>query len=98
MPVVIRRIGNYRSFLLSCTAMFLSACLLILLVFYFVDLPWVASALMVFAALGTTMLDGAGNVLFYRAVRGRERAEMTAVFATYRDVGQLERLAFMRFY
>jgi len=63
--------------------------LLMLLVFYFVDLPWVASVLMVFAALGTTMLDGAGNVLFYRAVRGRERAEMTAVFATYRDVGQL---------
>ena len=63
--------------------------LLMLLVFYFVDLPWVASILMVFAALGTTMLDGAGNVLFYRAVRGRERAEMTAVFATYRDVGQL---------
>ncbi len=35
------------------------------------------------------MLDGMGNVLFYRAVRTRERSEMTAVFVTYRDFGQL---------
>ena len=35
------------------------------------------------------MLDGAGNVLFLRAVRTFERSEMAAVFATYRDGGQL---------
>jgi MFS family permease len=63
---------------------------ILLMVVYSVNhIPWLAASLMVICALGTTMLDGAGNVLFYRAVRGRERAEMTAVFATYRDAGQI---------
>ena len=35
------------------------------------------------------VLDGAGNVLFLRAVHARERSEMAAVFSTYRDGGQL---------
>ena len=35
------------------------------------------------------MLDGSGHVLFLRAVRPRERAEMTGVFQTYRDVANL---------
>ena len=51
--------------------------------------PLIASFLLVFAALGTTMLDGVGNVLYYRAVRPYERSEMTAVFVTYRDSGQI---------
>jgi MFS family permease len=63
--------------------------MLLLVVYSVIDIPWLAVSLMVVSALGTTMLDGAGNVLFYRAVRGRERAEMTAVFSTYRDAGQL---------
>lgn len=63
--------------------------MLLLVVYSVNDIPWLAASLMVVSALGTTMLDGAGNVLFYRAVRGRERAEMTAVFSTYRDAGQL---------
>ncbi len=62
---------------------------LLMIVYSVNDLPRLAASLMVVCALGTTMLDGAGNVLFYRAVRGRERAEMTAVFATYRDTGQI---------
>ena len=68
---------------------FAVASTLLMVVYMVTDMPWVASILMVFCALGATMLDGAGNVLFFRAVRGRERAEMTAVFATYRDTGQL---------
>jgi MFS family permease len=68
---------------------FATTSLLLLLAYSMVDLPWVAASLMVVCALGATMLDGVGNVLFYRAVRGRERAEMTAVFSTYRDAGQL---------
>lgn len=44
---------------------------------------------LVFAALGATILDGAGNVLFFRAVRPWERSEMAGIFLTYRDAGQL---------
>jgi ACDE family multidrug resistance protein len=41
------------------------------------------------AALGTETIDGAGNLLFLRAVRAHERAEMTTVFVSFRDVSQL---------
>jgi len=68
---------------------FATTSLLLMVVYSVHDIPRLAAALMVVCALGTTMLDGAGNVLFYRAVRGRERAEMTSVFATYRDTGQI---------
>ena len=68
---------------------FLTASILTFGVFLVADLPTVASVLLVFCALGATMLDGMGNVLFLRAVRRRERSEMTAVFATYRDFSQL---------
>lgn len=63
--------------------------LLTFVVYLFVDKPDIASVLLIFCALGATMLDGVGNVLFYRAVRAGERSEMTAVFVTYRDTGQL---------
>ncbi|MDH3377274.1 MAG: MFS transporter [Gammaproteobacteria bacterium] len=59
------------------------------LVYLYAGSPVIASAILVISALGATMLDGVGNVLFYRAVRSRERSEMTAVFVTYRDFGQL---------
>ena len=59
------------------------------LVYLVTDLPTIASVLLVVCALGATMLDGVGNVLFFRAVRSGERAQMTAVFVTYRDTGQL---------
>jgi len=54
-----------------------------------IEAPILASVLLVISALGATMLDGVGNVLFLRAVRPGERSEMTAVFVTYRDAGQL---------
>ena len=44
---------------------------------------------LVAAAIITGAIDGAGNVPFLRAVHPMERAEMTTVFATYRDVSQL---------
>jgi MFS family permease len=59
------------------------------LVYLSIDVPTIASVLLVVCALGATMLDGVGNVLFFRAVRAAERSEMTAVFVTYRDTGQL---------
>ena len=34
-------------------------------------------------------IDGAGNLLFLRAVHAHERSEMTTVFISYRDVAQL---------
>ncbi len=51
--------------------------------------PWLVAAALVAAALITGAVDGAGNVPFLRAVHPMERAEMTTVFATYRDVSQL---------
>jgi MFS family permease len=52
-------------------------------------IPWLGAAMLVLAAFGTEMLDGAGNLLFLRAVHAHERAEMTTVFVSYRDVAQL---------
>jgi MFS transporter, ACDE family, multidrug resistance protein len=47
--------------------------------------PWIAAAFIVAAALGSSITDGAGNMPFLRAVHPHERAEMTAVYTTYRD-------------
>ncbi|NKB75808.1 MAG: MFS transporter [Gammaproteobacteria bacterium] len=68
---------------------FISASMLTMLVFSFSSLPTITVVLLIFSALGTTMLDGVANVLFYRAVKRKERSEMSAVFVTYRDVGNL---------
>lgn len=51
--------------------------------------PWLGATLLVLAALGTETIDGAGNLLFLRAVHVYERAEMTTVFVSFRDVAQL---------
>jgi hypothetical protein len=50
---------------------------------------WLVAAALVLAALGASVIDGAGNVPFLRAVHSHERAEMTTVFTTYRDASQL---------
>ncbi len=47
--------------------------------------PWLAAGFVIAAALGISITDGAGNVPFLRAVHPLERAEMTAVYTTYRD-------------
>ncbi len=52
-------------------------------------LPWVGAATLVLAGFGAEMIDGAGNLLFLRAVHPYERSEMTTVFVSYRDVSQL---------
>jgi ACDE family multidrug resistance protein len=51
--------------------------------------PWLGAILLVLAALGTETIDGAGNLLFLRAVHPYERSEMTTVFVSFRDVAQL---------
>ncbi len=50
--------------------------------------PWIAAGFIVAAALGISITDGAGNVPFLRAVHPHERAEMTAVYTTYRDTAR----------
>ncbi len=68
---------------------FVTTSMLTLLVYGFTSTPAVASVLLVISAFGATMLDGMGNILFFRAVHGREQSEMAAVFSTYRDLSQL---------
>jgi MFS family permease len=52
-------------------------------------MPWIGAVTLVLAGFGAEMIDGAGNLLFLRAVHPYERSEMTTVFVSYRDVGQL---------
>ena len=85
MGWVARRYGVRRLMMLG----FAISSALTLVVRLFVGAPSIASVLLVVSAIGATMLDGVGNVLFFRAVRAGERSEMTAVFVTYRDAGQL---------
>jgi MFS family permease len=53
------------------------------------DAPLACMALMCLAAFSATVIDGAGNVPFLRAVHHYERAAMTSVFMTFRHVGSL---------
>ena len=62
---------------------------LTLLVFMVAGQPSLAIIVLLAAVLGATVLDGAGNVPFLRAVRTHERSEMTGVFFTHRDTAQL---------
>lgn len=51
--------------------------------------PLLGCALLVASALGAIGLDAVGMVTFLRAVRTRERPEMTMVFSLYRDLAGL---------
>lgn len=51
--------------------------------------PLLSIVLLCSSALGATMVDGAGNVPFLRAVHAYERSEMTSVFMTYRHGSNL---------
>ena len=51
--------------------------------------PWLGASLLLVAAFATSLIDGAGNMLFLRAVHPYERPEMTSVFTTYRDTSQI---------
>jgi MFS family permease len=51
--------------------------------------PLLCMALLCCAAFSATVIDGAGNVPFLRAVHHYERAAMTSVFMTFRQVGSL---------
>jgi hypothetical protein len=49
----------------------------------------IAAGLLVAGAVGAAALDALGAIPFLRTVRARERAEMTAVHGTYRDLSEL---------
>ena len=51
--------------------------------------PWLAAGCLMIAALAMVSLDAVGNVPFLLAVRPRGRAEMTAVYSTYRDAADI---------
>jgi ACDE family multidrug resistance protein len=51
--------------------------------------PWAAVVILALAAFVAESIDAAGNNLFLRAVHPHERAQMTAVYVSYRDVAQL---------
>jgi len=53
------------------------------------DTPWLGITMLLFACLAASAIDGAGNVLFLRAVRSRERSGMTTVFSSNRDIARL---------
>ena len=68
---------------------FVVTSLMTLAIFIFAGTPAIAVTLLILAALGATMLDGSGHVLFLRAVRPSERTEMAGVYQTYRDAANL---------
>ena len=51
--------------------------------------PWLGITILIIACLAASAIDGAGNVPFLRAVRPRERSEMTTVYSSYRDAARL---------
>lgn len=51
--------------------------------------PTLAAVLVVMSAFAASMIDGAGNIPFLRAVHPHERSEMTSVFVTFRQTAQL---------
>jgi MFS family permease len=51
--------------------------------------PLVAAGLLVFGSIFASGLDAVAAVPFYRAVRPRERPQMTSVYRTFLDIGEL---------
>ncbi|MFO1090162.1 MAG: MFS transporter [Hyphomicrobiales bacterium] len=51
--------------------------------------PVVAAAFLLVAATGAASLDGVGAIPFLKAVRARERPQMTAVYRTYLELSDL---------
>lgn len=53
------------------------------------DTPFVGVVLLLLACLCAGWLDAVGNAPFARAIRPRERAEMTSLYTTYREFGRI---------
>jgi MFS transporter, ACDE family, multidrug resistance protein len=55
--------------------------------------PAIAPVLLLSAAFGASIIDGAGNIPFLRATRPHERPAMAGIYMTYRDVSQFAPIA-----
>jgi hypothetical protein len=53
------------------------------------DVPWLDITLLVMASFSGGTIDGAGDLLFLRAVHPYERSEMTTVSTSFREVTQV---------
>lgn len=80
-----RRVGLRRVFIVS----FLCAGTASIAAGLLADFPMVAAGLILVGAIGPIALDGLAALLFYRAVRSWERAEMMTVYSSWRDLSQL---------
>ena len=80
-----RRIGLRRLFIISS----FGTGVLTLVAAISAGAPTLCALVLLLAAIVATMSDGASHLPFYRATRGRERTEMSGVYATHRDLGQL---------
>jgi len=82
---LVRRIGMRR----MLVAGYATAGALTVAVAWAAPSPWLGAAMLVTAAVAASIVDGAGNTPFLRAVRPLERPEMTTVFGTFRHASQL---------
>ena len=85
MGWIARRIGARRVIM---GAFFLSACTTLATAFAYPS-PWAGFGFFVIGGLGAVALDAVGGVPFLRAVRARERPEMTMVYVTFIQASQL---------
>jgi hypothetical protein len=79
---VMRRIGMRRHMM----AGFVGCGVAVMAAGAMLDSPWIAIGLILVSAIFLTSSEAAGNIPFLRAVRARERTEMTMVYGTYRDL------------
>ena len=79
---VMRRIGMRRHMM----AGFVGCGVAVMAAGAMLDSPWIAIGLILVSAIFLTSAEAAGNIPFLRAVRARERTEMTMVYGTYRDL------------
>ncbi len=82
---LVRRFGMRRILIAGYTA----AGVLTVVVAWAAPTPWLGAGLLIVAAVAASVIDGAGNTPFLRAVRPLERPEMTTVFGTFRHASQL---------
>lgn len=65
-----------------------SGCLTVAVAWSF-GAPYLGAGLLIAASVAMVILDACGNRLYFTAVHSRERAAMTSVYATFRDVADL---------
>ena len=79
---IMRRIGMRRHVVAGLTL----AAIIVAVAGLFLDSPWAAILVVLLSAIPISATDATGNVPFLRAVRARERTEMSMVYGTYRDM------------